>query len=237
MYMEELGCYMTKKNVFKYLVPVGVLLAFASLANATVIAPGTSSTPISSVTLPGGGTIVASTGSQTASTTVGTDILTVTYTEWVYKESGGTLDFIIQADNSASSTDFIDQVTTSGFAGNGSVTTNVGFNPSAPTLTTITGGIDPGTGSRLPANGNVIGFGFGTTVVNPGQDTDYLIIQTNQTQFVAGTVSFQDGITAAGIGYGVAPEPNMACLLSVFAVGILGIAYRRKKVAAKNTEV
>jgi hypothetical protein len=227
---------MKKTNILK-LMPVGALLVFASMANATLIAPNTASTPISSVTLPGGGTIVASTLNQVASTTVGTDVLTVTYSEWVYKESGGTLDFIIQADNSATSSDFIDAVTTSGFAGNGSVTTNVGFNASAPLLTTISGGIDPSTGSRLPANGNVVGFGFGSTVVNAGQDTDYLIIQTNQTQFVPGTVSFHDGITAAGAGYGVAPEPNMACLLSVFAIGILGIAYRRKKIAAKNTEV
>ena len=104
---------------------------------------------------------------------------------------------------------------------------------------TITGN-SPYTADRS-SNGNVVAFNFNTGTpdhtINPGGNTLYLIIKTNATQFVPGNVSFQNAVTASGAGYGVAPEPNMTCLLSVLGVGILGIAYRRKKNVVKTNEV
>jgi hypothetical protein len=226
---------MTKNNLLKIFMPVGILLAFSSMASATVVPPNTAGTPISTVTVPGGGAFVASTLGNTITTTVGSDTLTVTYSEWVYQEAGGTLDFIIQGTNTgAAGQDIIDRVTTGSFAG-GSTTTDVGFNSSVPILAAIVGGVNPVNGSRS-LSGATVGFDFAANEIPVGGKTDYLIIKTNATQWVPGSVSFQDGVTASGPGFGVAPEPNMACLLSVFAISIVGIAYRRKKNVAKNTE-
>jgi len=176
-------------------------------------------------------------GNTVASPVSPSDNLSVTYSEWVYQETGGTLDFIIQAtNNTVANGDIIDRVTTGSFAGNGAVTTDVGFNSSVPGLATISGGYNPGAADRSGVTGPTVGFDFTTDVPQGGQ-TDYLIIKTNATWYIPGTVSFQDGVTASGAGFGVAPEPNMTCLLSVLAIGILGIAYRRKKNVVKNTEV
>ena len=167
--------------------------------------------------------------------------LKVTYSEWVYQEAGGTLDFVIQAtNNTIAGGTVIEDITTSGYAGNGTTTTDLGFNANSAGLPAIVGGLDPKFGSRTldSDGGGIVGFNYGiATPIAQGKSTDYLIIKTNQTSYVPGTVSFQDGVSASGPGFGVAPEPNMACLLSVLSIGILGIAYRRKKNVAKNTEV
>ena len=219
--------------------PVGVLLAFSTLASAALVAPGTSGVVLSSTTETG--TVIASTGSTTVCNVVGCGAgttLDVTYTEWVFQEAGGTLDFVIQAtNNTVPGGTVIENVTTSNFTGAGTTTTDLGFSTTANGLPTIVGGKDPVTGDRTLDGPGVVGFNFGiATPVPQGAHTDYLIIKTNQTQYVPGTVSFQDGVTASGPGFGIAPEPNMACLLSVFAIGIVGIVYRRKKNVAKNTE-
>jgi len=249
MYMEELGCYMKKNNLFKRLLPVGALLAFASLANAIVVNPGQSVVlPSVPLPVPAGSTLDANTGVQTVSTTVGGTSLTVTYQEWVYTDSGtGGLDFIIKATNDGSadpggttdpaSNTVIDTVTGGNFAGDGTVVTNLGYGVSAANLPVIPVSSGPNGASRT-ADGSVVGFDF--SVAGPvmgGQSTDYLIIKTNATNWAPGTVSFQDSVSVSGVGYGVAPEPNMTALLSVLAIGLVGLAYRRKKNAAKNTEV
>jgi len=197
---------------------------FAPSGNATLLAPGTSGVAIGTDTVPAGGTVVADILNNTVTTTQSGDTLTVDYSEWVYKEAGGTLDFIIQADNTGTSgQDFIDQITTSSFVGTGSTTTDVGFNSSVPGLTTISpAGIDPTNGGRS-SNGAVVTFNFGSNEVMSGEKTDYLIIKTNATAFIPGTVSFQDGVTATGAGFGVAPEPGSVGLLlgGLFGVGLL----------------
>ena len=196
---------------------------FVPSGNATLIPPNTATLPITGVTVPGGGAVVASILNDTISTTAAGDTLTVTYSEWVYQEAGGSLDFIIQANNDAGvSNDIIDRVTSGSFQGNGAITTDLGFNSAAPVLgSPIVGGLDPTTGDRS-ANGATVGFDFGASEVAPGGKTDYLIIKTNATKWVPGTVSFQDGVTVTGAGFGVVPEPGSVGLLlgGLFGVGL-----------------
>ena len=230
---------MTKTTLLKYLVPVGVLLAFSSIADATAVAPGTSGVALAATTETG--TIIQSTADTVcniAGCGAGTT-LKVTYTEWVFQEAGGTLDFVIQAtNNSVPGGTVIENITTANFTGSGTTTTDLGFSSTANGLPTIAAGQGPEFGSRTLDGPGVVGFDFGiVSTVPQGGQTDYLIIKTNQTEFVSGSVSFQDGVAASGPGFGVIPEPNLACVLSVFAIGIVGIAYRRKKNVAKNTEV
>jgi len=244
---------MNTKNLLKNLLPVGALLAFTTLANATAVPAGSSGVALGMDTVPSGSAVLASTGGTLSTTNGLGNILTITYTEWVYQDSGsGDLDFVIQATDDSSATgpctlngspsatcaasnDIIDNITTSSFTGNGGVTTDLGYNTSVNGGASLSGTpVQPATGSNIAG---IVGFAFNGTPVLPGQQTDYLIIKTNATAFVPGTVSFIDTLVASGAGYGVAPEPNMTALLSLFALGIIGVAYRRKKNVVKNTEV
>jgi hypothetical protein len=138
----------------------------------------------------------------------------------------GCLDWVITA---ADVTGDIGRVTAFGFSSNAAVLTDVGFLAGS--------GIAPTTVDRNVSSGSsVIGFNF-APAIQPGNGTDVLVIKTNVSSFVPGTLSALDGVPVTTNAWGVAPEPNMTCLLSVLALGILGIAYRKNKNVVKNTEV
>lgn len=205
-------------------------------ANATLLAPGTGPTNISAETVGPGATLLADTGTQTVSGSINGTTLSVTYSEQVYSDPNGLcngcLDFVIQATNNGSSNTIINRVTASNFAGaGGTAQTDVGYNTAVNGGTALTGAIFPNQGDRQTAD--VVGFDFNSTVVNPGQYTYYLIIRTDQTNYVPGSVSFQDGVTAFGTGFGVAPEPNLIALMSLAFLGIIGATWRRKKKATE----
>ncbi|HEV3333494.1 MAG TPA: hypothetical protein VG096_21065 [Bryobacteraceae bacterium] len=218
---------MKKNNLFKYLVPAGVLLAFASIANATLVAPGATNVAGAATTNTWSGPAVADTGAVTV--TNGTE--SVTMQEQIFVDTGaglcaGCLDWVITA---ADVTGDIGRVTAFGFSSNAAVLTDVGFLAGS--------GIAPTTVDRNVSSGSsVIGFNF-APAIQPGNGTDVLVIKTNVSSFVPGTLSALDGVPVTTNAWGVAPEPNMTCLLSVLALGILGIAYRKNKNVVKNTEV
>lgn len=219
MYMEEPGCYMRTKKLLKYFMPVGVLLAFTSMANASLVLPG-GTVPPSAVPVTWGVSSIADTGSVTLTN----GDLDVTLREQVFADTGGglcagCLDFVITATDLSTT---MGRVTATAFAG---FTTDVG-------VITGTGTFDP-TSINRSANGNDIGFFFGT---HSSGTADTLVIRTNGTILQTGALFAIDGGIVTTPAYGLAPEPNMAALLSVLAVGILGVAYRRKKNVTKNTE-
>jgi len=228
MYMEELGCYMTKNNLIKYFMPVGVLLAFSSIANAIIVAPGGSGAPTGEVATYTGGVKMADTGVQAAVGVGGN--LKLHYEEQVWTDPGnvfcaGCLDFVITASVDAGSADPMGSLTAASFANS---LTDIDY-------ITGTGPMNPVTVSRS-GDGTTAGWSFGAGLA-PGGHTATLIVQTNAKTFTGGVVTFQNEDVSRNPAFGVAPEPNMAALLSVFAVGIIGLAYRRKKSVAKNTEV
>jgi hypothetical protein len=157
----------------------------APTAKAVVIVPGDppqtptgivapySGIPIFSVTTPFVGTLpVLNTVSFTGS-----------LTSQVYVGSGGKLDFVYQfSDDNNPNNDAIERFTVDGFTG---FTTDADYIPStgvdAPELVTRQDSI----------TGDVVGYQFAG--VNPGENTDILVIQTNATAYQTGDASFQDG--------------------------------------------
>jgi hypothetical protein len=229
MYMEELGCYMTKKNLLKLLLPVGSLLAFASMANATLIAPGATGVAGAPTANTWSGPALANTGAVTM--TDGTE--SVTMQEQIFADTGaglcaGCLDWVINVTDVSGD---VGRVTAFGFSSNPAILTDVGF-----LVPASIGPIAPTTVDRNISSGSsVVGFNF-APAIPPGSSSAVLVIKTNVKAFVPGTLSALDGVPVSTNAWGVAPEPNMTALLSVLAVGILGLSYRRKK-DAKKAEV
>jgi hypothetical protein len=218
-------------NLTRLLLPVAALLAFASMANATLIGPGASGVVAAATSNTWGGPALADTGLITV--TNGTE--SVQMQEQIFADGGGglcagCLDWVISVTDA---TGDIGRVTAGSFSSNPLIQTDVGFltdgiNLAPSTVDRTVGGLGPGT--------SIIGFSF-APAIPAGSSSDVLVIKTNDNAFVPGALSAIDGIPVSTNAWGVAPEPNMTCLLSVLAVGIFGLAYRSKKKVAKNTEV
>jgi hypothetical protein len=221
---------MIKKNLSRPLLSLAVVLAFASIANATLIAPGGFGIAGAPVTNTWSGPAVADTGAVTV--TSGTE--SVVFQEQVFQDTGAglcaaCLDWVITVSDISGD---IGRVTAGNFGSSASVLTDVGFLPGpnvAPaTVDRTVNGNGPGT--------SVIGFNFSTAIPAGGKSA-VLVIKTNDMNFVPGTLSAIDGIPVSTAAWGVAPEPKLTYLLSVLAVGIIAIAHRLKKNAVKKTEV
>jgi hypothetical protein len=191
------------------------LLPVAAI-HATTILPGGI---VAGSSLAFGGTIV---GSQSGSISPGT--FTANYLETVYSDPlnihcVGCLDFVYQVTDVGTSGD-IEHLT--GFSFGGFVT-DVGYTASL-------GGFAPDMVTRT-SNGNTIDFNFlGLANIEPSGSSDYLVVQTDATQFTRGLVSIQDGSAGTSSGLEPAPpvpEPSSLFLLGTGLVTVAGVV--RKK--------
>ena len=202
---------MTFSNIFAAgLFAIGVAVSTGT-AQAT---PLPANTPLPGVAVGTGfitGLLVADTGLQNYATPNETG----TYRSQVYREAGGTLDFIYMISNDRTSIDSLSSVTMGAF---GPFSTNVSY-------VFETGTVAPDTAART-SSGNVVKFLFNNGI-NPGQTADTMIIQTNATTFSAGTYSAQDGYVAQLSGFQPAPEP-MTYMLIGCGLSILGVLKRKK---------
>jgi len=156
---------------------------------------------------------VAFTGTDTFNNVVFTGVLDTK----VYSDTGG-LDFVYQFSNNANSADAIQRMTASGFDG---YTTDADY-------ITGTGATGPFLVSRS-TNGDVVGFDFlSSAPVGQGQTSDILVIKTDATNYIASTVSVQDGGNANVFSYApvAVPEPVSAALV---AFGFSALAMRRRR--------
>ncbi len=231
-----------KKTLLLSLLGTITSLTVPTLSANIIIAGGSGSPDVFGATTGDGLTLLAST-TQTINPVPGTSF-NATYTEWVYSDTGGTvsasggsaglcqncLDFFIEVSNAGPGVE--ERISTASFAG---FSTDVGYNtagvtggPAAPAS-----GIIPNTVDRS-TDGSVVGFNYTTSNITTGQNTVLLEIQTNATNFIAGTVSVQDGTSGfnAGFAPSSAPEPGTMALLGLGLIG-LGMAKvnRNKKVA------
>ncbi len=187
-------------------------------------------------TLSESGILLASTsGTLTASGS-----FSATYTESVYQSNNvycsGCIDFILQVSNSSKSSQSIERVDVSDFTGTAA---DIGDDPNGASIPGggfVNGTVAPADVSRS-STGAVIAWDFtGTHELTPGSTSLALEVETNATQYVAGTVSAQDGGAAQSTGYAPVAPPvaNVAEVPWIPAMGLLGgvavggVAVRRR---------
>jgi hypothetical protein len=217
------------KNTFRTwrtaaITPIGFvlsLLALSSAASALVILPGQNISTVGGGTY--SGTLIYNSGSLPF---VGTDVnnnvvFTGDLTALVYRETGGTLDFVYQFSNNAASPDSIVRFTVAGYGG---YTTNADYVTSA---SLYPGGtqLAPDLVNRQSANnGDTMGFTFDNLgapyfTVFPGYTSAQLAIDTNATSYAFNGAFLQDG----GNGQLVVPTP--ALVPEPFSAGLLTIGF------------
>jgi hypothetical protein len=183
---------------------VGLGGATASLAVAAApglavaCADGATCAP-SLLTLSPTATVVASThGTMTAPGS-----FTVTYTESVFADPtneycSGCLDWVLQMTNSGSSSDPIQRLNISHFAG---FVVDIGVNTNGASGFPVTGTGSPNSVER-DLSGKIVTWDFtGTHELVAGKKTVRLEAETNATNFEKGLISFQDGGATEAPGF------------------------------------
>ena len=208
------------KHLFAGCTAALALAALAGAANATPVTAGGTVTPSTSTLA--GATFVTST-----SGTISPGTFTANYTSSVYREAGGTYDFVYSFSNSTGSANSIESFTAYNFAG---FTTDVSY---------VTGTGSAPTDAKSNGAGSVITYDF--TGVAPGATSDTLIIRTNGVGYTSGTMSLQDGSAGSGTGFSptsvsAAPEPGTWALM-LGGVGLLGLMLRGRLGRRRDEDV
>jgi hypothetical protein len=204
----------------KHLGSLVLTLTFtATVAHANILPPGTSTSPDGFFTPVTGPFLATTSGSFSTSSLAGT------YSESVYMDPSNIfcsncLDFIFSV-SSTTSTDNIGRITQ---AGVGTFATDVGYTFGTGA---IVGGVAPSTVDRLGAS-NVIGFNF-SSGIPPGFSTESLEIQTNATNFTAGTLQIIDGsVASVSVFAPTVPLPASVWLMLSGLVGVGAMARKRR---------
>lgn len=206
------------------------------------------------VSLPGGDTYNNSAGSvapgatEIASTTVAINLSPVsglrgvTMTEEVFREAGGTLDFLYQINNTLGSESVTSiALTNFTFSAISPFTTRVGYTTTLPVQSGTALFTSPGTESPISATrtvgGGQITFNFtGVNGIAAGTLSNVFFIRTNATAYDAGgTVTANGAHSNTGVLVlepASVPEPSSVTLLGLGAAIGLGALRRRRRVGS-----
>jgi hypothetical protein len=193
------------------------LIIFANRADANPLPPGTlvGSTPPDHPISLAGDTFVTSTSGAFAGLPNG--VPNGTYTAWVYRTPGGTLDFAYQFHVLGGT---VESTSHSNFSG----TTIYDAGYEAPAA----GQVAPFTMSR-DASGAQAKFYFAG--VTAGQTSTIDVLRTTATTYTIGTYTFQDGGAIGVPAFQPIPEPSSMVLVGLGAMGLVTYGLRRRKVA------
>jgi len=208
------------------------VIATMPQAHATLLAPGGTAVPVAEPLNPLSATIVANTGVQNYSVSSGGDSMTGTGQAWVVTNyannpfGAGDLTFVYQVSltggTASGSPAIVERLSMSSF---GSFLTDVGYFAQSGTQK-----IPPN--ATRSSNGSVVGFDYTTNVINIGDKTTLLIVNTNATLFTSGTLTVQDGLTANLNGYSPTAVPEPATIAMAFAgLPVLGLFWARRRKA------
>jgi hypothetical protein len=219
-----------RSKSWKKLIGAVAVLAIASVAKATLLAPGAS---VGDGTAGSPGTLSTFSDTPAFVAQVSTPVATPTYsgtlTSAVYTNSGGTLDFYYQFTNNQGSTDGIERLSITSFAG---FTTDVGYRTTA--LAPFTAGAQAPLYADRSASGQTVGFNFtssnqaGPFLVDPGESSRTIVIRTNATQFFTGNTAIIDGFAANAPSFAPAAIPEPASLAGLATIALGAIARRRR---------
>jgi hypothetical protein len=201
------------KNFGKSAVLCAVLALSASSAFATSLAAGGTVAPSAIDT--SGFTALAVTSSSITTPTFHASYATAVYSDTNNVYCAGCLDFLYVFTNNGP--DVIERATMANFD---SFLTNVGYNAAV------------GTATPTSVTRNSFGdLAFNFSGVASGQESNFLIIETNATNFTSGVFSLQDGTAGSGSAYQptVTPEPSSLMLMGTGLMSAAGMVIRRRR--------
>lgn len=185
------------------------------LANAVIVpVPQTATYP------PPGDVLVAT---KTIAFSNGTTLSGTLLSE-VWRTASGTLQFVYQLCNDASSTDVLSRLTIAGF-----------FTSFAPTLsqTVPTAGQTAADNGSYSAPSGTVGFNFSSTGIAAGDCSTYLFVTTNAGSFRVINAGVSDG-TTFNVSSFTAAVPDGGSAVALLGIALTGIEAGRRLIRSRR---